>query len=403
MPEGIRDKVAIIGMGCTKFGELWDKSAEDLMVEAFKEALEDAGIEAKDIQAAWQGNQITEVNVGHSALSLSTALKLSFIPVTRVENMCASGTEAFRGACYAVASGACDIALALGVEKLKDTGYVGLPEFTHTIARGTRGRIIEANQTAPGMFAMMATRYFARYNLKPEEGKRILALISVKSHRNGALNPKAHLRREITVEDVLNAPIVAWPLGLFDCCGVSDGAAAAIVVSADIAKSFRPDPVYVKALQISVDSGESIMHTGYDYTHVEPTYQAALRAYQEAGITNPREEISMMEIHDCFSIAELVTYEDLLISPRGRAFEDVEAGFFELTGKIPCQSDGGLKCFGHPIGASGLRMLYEMYKQLQGKAGSRQIKNPKLGLTHNLGGNPPRAVVSICIVGLEKN
>jgi len=158
MPKGIKDKVAIIGMGCTKFGELWDKSAEDLMAEAFKEALEDAGIEAKDIQAAWQGNQFTEVSIGHSGLPSSTALKLPFIPVTHVENMCASGTEAFRGTCYAVASGACDIALAIGVEKLKDTGYGGLPEFSHVMASGTLDRIIEPNSTAPGMFAMMATR-----------------------------------------------------------------------------------------------------------------------------------------------------------------------------------------------------------------------------------------------------
>ena len=400
MPEGIKDKVAIIGMGCTRFGELWDKSAEDLMVEAFKEALEDAGIETKDIQAAWQGNEFDEVSIGDSAYPLSSSLKLPFIPVTRVENMCASGTEAFRGACYAVASGACDIALALGVEKLKDTGYAGLPEFTLAMSIGTEGRIIDANITAPGMFAMMATRYFARYNLKPEEGKRVLAKISVNSHHNGTMNPKAHLRREVTVDEVLNAPIVAWPLGLFDCCGVSDGAAAAIVVRADMAKSFRHDPVYVKALQIATDSGASMKYTDYDYAHVEPSYQAARRAYEEAGINNPREEISMMEVHDCFSITELVTYEDLLISPRGRAWEDVEAGFFELGGKIPCQPDGGLKCFGHPIGASGLRMLYEMVKQLQGKAGPRQIKDPKLGLTHNLGGFPPRAVVSVAIVGL---
>ena len=400
MPEGIKDKVAIIGMGCTRFGELWDKSAEDLMVEAFKEALEDAGIETKDIQAAWQGNEFDEVSIGDSAYPLSSSLKLPFIPVTRVENMCASGTEAFRGACYAVASGACDIALALGVEKLKDTGYAGLPEFTLAMSIGTEGRIIDANITAPGMFAMMATRYFARYNLKPEEGKRVLAKISVNSHHNGTMNPKAHLRREVTVDEVLNAPIVAWPLGLFDCCGVSDGAAAAIVVRADMAKSFRHDPVYVKALQIATDSGASMKYTDYDYAHVEPSYQAARRAYEEARIKNPREEISMMEVHDCFSITELVTYEDLLISPRGRAWEDVEAGFFELGGKIPCQPDGGLKCFGHPIGASGLRMLYEMVKQLQGKAGPRQIKDPKLGLTHNLGGFPPRAVVSVAIVGL---
>jgi len=401
MAEGIKDKVAIIGMGCTKFGELWDKSAEDLMVDAFIEAIQDAGIEKKDIQAAWQGGpEMTEVSTGHSAIPLASALKLPFIAVTRVENMCASGSEALRGAAYAVASGACDVALALGFEKLKDTGYGGLPEFSHVIAVGTKLRIILANNTTPGLFAMMATRYFAQYGLSPEEGKRALAKISVKSHHNGALCEKAHLRREVTVEQVMGAPIIAWPLGLFDCCGVSDGAAAAIVTRADMAKNFRPDPIYIKASQIAATSGEDLMYTAYDYAHVETTTRAAPRAYQEAGITNPRKEISMLEVHDCFSITELVTYEDLQISPRGRAKEDIDSGFFELGGQMPCQPDGGLKCFGHPIGASGLRMMYEMYKQLQGKAGKRQIKNPKLGLTHNLGGVPPRNIVSIFIVGL---
>jgi len=211
---------------------------------------------------------------------------------------------------------------------------------------------------------------------------------------------KAHLRREVTIEQVMASPIIAWPLGLFDCCGVSDGAAAAIVTRADLAKKFRPDPVYIKSSQIAASSGEELMYTDYDYAHVESTCRAAMKAYQEAGIKNPRQEINMMEVHDCFSITELVTYEDLQISPRGRAKEDIDAGFYELGGQIPCQPDGGLKCFGHPIGASGLRMMYEMYKQLQGKAGARQVKNPKFGLTHNLGGVPPRNVVSIFVVGL---
>ncbi len=227
-----------------------------------------------------------------------------------------------------------------------------------------------------------------------------MAKISVNSHHNGNMNPKAHLHREITVDDVLKAPFITYPLGLLDCCGVSDGAAAAIVVRADKAKQYRKDPIYVKAVQIAADSGEDLLHQAYDYTHVETTVRAAVRAYKEAGIKNPREEISMMEVHDCFSITEMVTYEDLQISPRGKAREDIDSGFFSLQGKIPCQTDGGLKCFGHPIGASGLRMLYEMYKQLQGKAGPRQVKNPRYGLTHNLGGQPPRAVCAINIIGL---
>jgi acetyl-CoA C-acetyltransferase len=323
-----------------------------------------------------------------------------------VENLCASGTEALRAACYGVASGACDIALALGVEKVKDMGYGGLPRVNEDIvAVGTRGRLIYPNwvNPNPGMFAMMAIKYFKRYGLSIEEGKTTLAKISVKSHHNGALNPKAHMQREITIAEVMKAPMIAWPLGLYDCCGVSDGSAAAIVVRADIARSFRADPIYIKALQIAADPGYGLLYQDYDYTHVESTYQAAQKAFQEAGIKNPRQEISMMEVHDCFSINEMTIYEDLQISPRGRAKEDIDSGFFELNGQIPCQPDGGLKCFGHPIGASGLRMLYEMYKQLQGKAGPRQIKNPRIGLTHNLGGQPPLSVCSVSIVGNSRD
>ncbi|WP_025322727.1 acetyl-CoA acetyltransferase [Deferrisoma camini] len=398
MASGIRDKVAIVGMGCTRFGERWDADAADLIVEAFQEALEDAGIGPEEVQAAWLGTCFEEVHLGKSGIPLAQALKLPGIPVTRVENFCATGTEAFRGACYAVASGACDIALALGVEKLKDTGYGGLPGFD--TAMGTLNRFILPAFTAPGGFALMATRYFAEHGISPEEGKMALARISVKSHRAGAMNPKAHLRTEITPEQVLQAPIVAWPLGLFDCCGVSDGAAAAIVTTPEIARSLRPDPVLVKALQIAATSGEELYTTNWDGTHLPTTARAAARAYEEAGVRSPRDEIGVLELHDCFSITELVTYEDLGISPRGRAIRDVNDGLFELEGAIPCQPDGGLKCFGHPIGASGIRMIYEVYKQLQHRAGPRQVKDPKLGLTHNLGGIPLFSVCSIGIFGL---
>jgi acetyl-CoA C-acetyltransferase len=399
MAEGIKNKVAIVGMGCTNFGEHWDRSAESLVLEAFEEAITDAGIEKKDIDAAWLSTCFDEVNVGKSAIPLAAALKLPYLPVTRVENFCASGTEAIRAACYAVASGACDVALAVGVEKLKDIGYGGLPDFSQL--RGIYNRLIFPNQTAPGQFAMLATKYFDRYGLSPEEGKLTLAKISAKSHANGALTPKAHLRKVVDVDTIIRAPMVAWPLGLYDCCGVTEGAAAAIIVRVDDAKAIRPDPLYVKSLQIAVSAEEEYRYQQWDGTHVETTYRCGVRAYEEAGIKNPREEISMMEVHDCFSITELVTYEDLQISPQGKAKEDVDNGFFELGGEIPCQSDGGLKSFGHPIGASGIRMVYEVYKQLQGKCGERQIKNPRLGLTHNLGGFPANCVIGISIWGNE--
>jgi len=391
----IKDKVAIIGMGCTKFGENWDKSASDMIVEAAYEAYEDAGIEPNDIEAAWLGTWKTY----ECGEPLAVALKMPYKAVTRVENLCASGSDALRNACYAVAAGAYDVVLAVGVEKLKDSGWSGLPDFAYMVPHypGT-GRM--ESLTAPGHFAMLATRYFDKYGLSPEEGKKILAKIAVKNHHNGVLNPKAHFQREITLDTALKSPIVAWPLGLYDCCGVSDGAAVAIVTRADMAKNFRHDPVYVKALQIATSPQEGLLDPEYDYAHVEETYRAGVAAYKEAGISNPRGEISIAEVHDCFSITELVIYEDLQFSPRGQAKEDVEAGFFELDGGLPVNTDGGLKCFGHPIGASGLRMMYEVYKQLQGKAGARQVKNPTLGLTHNLGGVPGLATVSVLIVGL---
>jgi acetyl-CoA C-acetyltransferase len=249
----------------------------------------------------------------------------------------------------------------------------------------------------------MASRYFSEYGLKPEEGKKLLAEIAVKNHYNGSLNPKAHFNNRLTVEQVVKAPVVAWPLGLFDCCGVSDGAAAAIVVRADMAKNFRDDPLYIKALSICVGARQGAIRQDYDFVHLEENVRASRKAYEDAGVTDPRKEISVAEVHDCFTIHEMIVYEDLGFSKRGRAREDIEAGSFTLAGDLPVNADGGLKCFGHPLGASGLRMMYEVYQQLRGKAGPRQIKNPRLGLTHNLGGNAGTGIASCFIVGNEKS
>ena len=399
MAAGIKDKVAIIGMGCTRFGERWDVGAEELMVEAFKECIEDAGIEKKEIGAAWLGTCFESIHVGRSALPLSLTLRLPNIPVTRVENFCATGTEAFRGACYAVASGACDIALAMGVEKLKDTGYGGLPSFVGSDSGSLNWQWFP-NMTAPGAFAQLASAYAAKYKIPEQDLKRAMAHVSAKSHTNGVLNPKAHLRKAVTEDQVMAAPIIAHPLGLFDCCGVSDGAACAIVATPQKAKELgKKDFISVKALQLALSSGAEMGYNDWDGDHFVTTSQCSTQAYKEAGVTNPKEEISMMEVHDCFSITELVTMEDLHISERGQAYKDVMDGMFDRDGKTPCQVDGGLKCFGHPIGASGLRMLYEMYLQFYGQAGDRQIEDPRFGLTHNLGGFPAMNVCSISIVG----
>ena len=397
MATGIRDKVALLGMGCSKFGERWNDNAEDLMMESFSEAVADAGIEKNQIEAAWFSTAIEEQHVGKSGIPLAMALRLPIIPVTRVENYCASGSEAFRGAVYAVASGACDIALALGVEKLKDTGYGGLPQRS----RGALNDMYWSNMSAPGSFAQLATAYQAKHGVSREDLKRAMAHISVKSHANGAKNPKAHLRKPIDEDRVMNAPMIADPLGLFDCCGVSDGSACAIVTTPEIARSLgKRDPITVKAVQLAVSNGTEAQHNSWDGSYFITTRAASTRAYEEAGITNPREAISLTEVHDCFSVTELVTMEDLHISPEGGAIKDVMDGFFDSDGTLPCQIDGGLKCFGHPIGASGLRMLYEVYLQMQGLAGERQrADNPVFGLTHNLGGFPHQNVCSVVIVG----
>lgn len=397
MTRGIKDRVAVIGMGCSRFGERWDAGTTELLAEAFDEALGDAGIAREEIGAAWYGSGLDFINVGNSAIPASTALRLDGIPVTRVENMCATGTEALRGAAYAVASGAVDIALAIGAEKLKDTGYGGLPPTY----KGTFNDQWLPQVSAPGGFAQLASGYRARHGLVREDLKRALAHVSWKSHENGMLSPKAHIRKRLTMEQIIDAPMIAEPLGLFDCCGVSDGAAAAIVTTPEIARALgKKDLVSIKAIQLSISSGRESAMTEWDGSHVPNTRKAAALAYQEAGIKDPGSELSLVEVHDCFSITELVTMEDIGLSHDGRAVADVLDGVYDRDGKIPCQVDGGLKCFGHPVAASGLRMAYEVYTQLLGRAGERQLDSPTLGLTHNLGGVPYLGVAAVCLIGL---
>jgi len=402
MAIGIKDKVVIAGMGCSRFGERWGQGPDDLMVEAFEEALADAGLERDRIEAAWLGVFFDEQNTGKSSLPLSMALRLPNVPTTRVENLCATGTEALRGAVYAVAAGACDIALAMGVEKLKDTGFSGLPERT----KGTFEDLYLPTSTAPGAFAQLASAYAGRYGYSIPDLKRAMAHVSCKSHENATRNPKAHLRNRITAQQVLDAPAISYPLGVLDCCGVSDGAACAIVTTPALARSLGlRDLVSVQALQLAPSNGVEMGHQSWDGSHTLTTPLAAARAYAEAGIRNPREQIDLIEVHDCFSITELVLMEDLGLSDDGRAPHDILDGRYDRDGRIPCQIDGGLKCFGHPIGATGLRMAYEIYLQLLGRAGDRQLRGqsgrgPSIGLTHNLGGIPNRNVASVSILGL---
>ncbi|WP_449468872.1 acetyl-CoA acetyltransferase [Sphingobium chungangianum] len=397
MATGIKDKVALLGMGCSKFGERWDMGSADLMKEAFEEALADAGIARNQIEAAWFGCWGDSVNVGNSSIPAAMALRLEGIPVSRVENMCATGTEALRGAAYAVASGAVDIALAIGSEKLKDTGFGGLPPAF----KGTFNDLWMPMGSAPAGFAQLAPYYRAKYGTTKEDLKRAISHVSWKSHQNGVHSPKAHFQKAVPMETIMNAPMISDPLGLFDCSGVSDGAACAIVTTPEIARALgKTDLVTIKALQLSTSSGRETQTNEWDGSYVATTRNAAARAYKEAGITDPKRQVNLSEVHDCFSITELVTMEDLGFSEDGRAVFDILDGRYDRDGAIPCQIDGGLKCFGHPIGASGLRMAYEVYSQLLGRAGERQLSNPSIGLTHNLGGVPYQGIAAISILGL---
>ncbi|MBD3187731.1 acetyl-CoA acetyltransferase [Candidatus Bathyarchaeota archaeon] len=383
--KGIKDRIAIIGAGYTKFGERWDKNQEDLLTDAVAEATADAGIEKTDINAGWVGIQYWFT--GLSGGSLADFIKLYGVPMTRVENYCASGMDAFRNACYSVAAGVNEVALACGVEKLMDQGSRGLPGFRQF------GHPVLPLPSAPAMFSMAATRCFHSYGWTKED----LARVAVKNHANGAHHPKAHFRKPVDIETVMRAPMIADPLGRFDCCAMSDGAAALIITTPEMAPSYArgDDYVVVKSNQIAVYTNTPWYMPSFSYTKFPSTQRAAELAYKEAGITDPRKEISLAEVHDCFTITELINCEDLQFCERGAAPYELEKGTFNPDGEIPVNPSGGLKCFGHPIGATGCRMLVELTKQLQGRADGIQVKNPELGLAHNLGGAFTVAAVTI--------
>jgi acetyl-CoA C-acetyltransferase len=393
--NGIRDRVAIVGMGCTRFDEHWDRGAPDLLLESSAAACEDAGVELGDIDAFWLG---TTRSV--SGLTLSEPLKLDYKPVSRLENFCATGSEALRNACYAVASGAYDVAMAIGVEKLKDFGYSGL--VSATIPNDGTG----SPMTAPAAFSMLVPAYERKYGIGTEELKEVITRIAWKNHRNGARNPLAQYQKEVSKEAIAGAPKVAGALGVMDCSGVSDGSAAAIVVRAEDAANYCSDPLYVKGLAFVAGPATGLLDPEYDYTTFPEVVRSVEDAYRQAGISSPRDELALAEVHDCFTPTELVLMEDLGFSARGHGWEDVVAGTFDLDGELPVNTDGGLKSFGHPIGASGLRMIYECWLQLRAKASAdRQIAGVaagrSLGLTQNLGGLPGRCVSFVSIVGTE--
>ncbi len=392
--HGIKDQVAIIGMGCVPFKEHWDKSADDLAIDAAQLAFESAGVTQKDVDAFWLGT----AQSGMSGMTLSAPLKIEGKPVTRVENYCATGSEALRQACYAVASGAYDMGMALGVEKVKDSGYQGLNAYPIP-NDGTKRSL-----TAAAMFALLLPAYAKEYGIDEDEVRLAAATIAEKNHYNGARNPLAQFRRETSAEAICKMAAVAGRLSVFDCAGVADGAAAAIVVRAEDAHRYCKDPLFVKALSFVSGTGGGVIDPTFSFTTLPECQMAADDAYQQAGVKDPRAEIAMAEVHDCFTITELVLMEDLSFAERGKAWREVLDGTYRLDGALPVNPDGGLKAFGHPVGASGLRMHYEVWLQLRGQAGpDRQIDTDRtLGLVHNLGGYPGEMVSFVSILGTEK-
>jgi len=393
--HGIKDQVAIIGMGCTRFGERWDVGTDDLLIESTNEAYQSAGLKPEDVDAYWLGTAMS----GTSGMDLAGPLKLDDKPVTLVQNFCATGSEALRQACYAVAAGAYDVAMAVGVEKVKDSGYQGLTGAAKIPTDGTARTL-----TAAAMYAMILPAYSKRYGVDPDELRMVVAKIAEKNHYNGARNERAQFRRETSAEQICAMPTVAGQLSVFDCSGVADGSAAAIVCRADRAHEYTDKPLYVKGLGFVAGTKSGNLDPEYDYTHFPEVAKAAADAYAQAGVTDPRSQIAMAEVHDCFTPTELVLMEDLGFAERGMGWKEVLAGTFDLDGDLPMNPDGGLKSFGHPVGASGLRMHFENWLQLRGEAPEeRRITTADrgLGLVHNLGGYPGEMLSFVSILGTE--
>jgi acetyl-CoA C-acetyltransferase len=381
--ESIRDKVAIVGAGCCKFGENWDQSPSDMIVDAAYEAYADAGIDEpqRQIEAVFTGSLYTT----KGPLECSDALKLFNVPVTMISNYCATGTDAFRCGVMSIAAGMYDTVLVVGYDKPKDRGVSG----PSVMMDGVR----DLPKTPAGWFSFCAATYFAKYGA----GREDLARIAVKNHHNGTLAPKSFLKREISVEEALKGRMISWPFGLYDCAAQTDGAAAVVLTRAELAKGFNDAPIMVKGVTLRSGPNPQKDPTN-DFLSWKPTGWAAEDVYAQAGITNPAKEIDIAQVHDCFTLTELLSYEDLGFCEKGSAKEHIADGRFELTGDLPVNTDGGLKTFGHPTGATGVRMLYENVTQLRGQAGKRQVEGASTALSHNIGGHP--TACAIAIVGL---
>jgi len=390
----VANEVAIVGVGTSKFGEHFDVGFNDLLIDACFEAFDDASVDPKDIQAGWLGTYMPYSwgFEGNSGATVAEALNLYPIPVTRVANYCSTGMEAVRNAAFAVASGEYETVLAVGVEKMREVPPRGSLVAQH-VERGhplyCKGR------TAPGMFALLANRYFHEFGV----GEEVLAKVAVKNHANGARNPKAHFRKEITEEQARRGAMVADPLRIFDCCPTTDGAAAAILTTVERAREMTDTYAVIRGVGLSITSGyfTTQFDQTFDFLGFEATRKAAEVAYKQAGITEPFKQLDVVECHDCFTITEILNYEDLGLCKKGEGHELIASGVTAFGGDLPVNTSGGLKSCGHPVGASGVRMVNQIVQQVTGRAGDMQVDGATIGAAHTLGG--PGAVSCVFVVG----
>lgn len=382
--------VAIIGVGCTEFGELWEKSFRQLFQEAGIAALEDAGVQGKQIQALYVGNMTGGRFVGQehigSLIADYAGLASFHIPSTRVEAACASGGLALLQGILAVASGYKDIVVAGGVEKMTDVCCMETVTDALTAAADREWEGV-MGATFPGLYAMIARLHMHRYGTTSEQ----LAAVAVKNHHNATMNPKAQYQNEITIDAVLNSVMIADPLHTFDCSPISDGASAVVLAPLEIARKYTDTPIVIKGFGQA--TGTISLHDRKDITTLDATVAAAKEAYKMAKIT--AKDIDFAEVHDCFTIAEIVALEDLGFVIKGEGGKAAIEGITYLGGKIPINTSGGLKACGHPVGATGIKQAVEMVLQLRGEAEKRQVEGAEIGLTHNVGGTGGTAVVHI--------
>jgi len=381
--------VSIIGAGCTRFGERWDDSLRDLVVETGIRAIEDANVSGEEIDGLYVGNMsggrfVEQEHIG-ALISDCAGLSRLHVPSTRVEAACASGGLALRQAVLAVASGYSDVVIAAGVEKMTDvTGGVAADALA---AAADREWECFFGATFPALYAMIARLHMHRFGTTREE----LAAVAVKNHHHGCMNPISQYRTEITVDKVLKSPLVADPLRVLDCSPITDGAAAVVLAPTDLARKFSDSPVRILAAAQASDT--LALHDRRDMTTLDASVYAARKAFDQAGL-EPK-DIDLAEVHDAFTIGEIVAIEDLGFVEKGEGGRATQEGLTAIGGKIPVNTSGGLKACGHPVGATGIKQAYELVLQLRGEAGERQVEGAEIGLTHNVGGCGGTALVHI--------